>query len=211
MEAPLKTFWLITSRRDDFEVLTVRYRGEREVMPVFGGAGEAEQFLSLYGAFGGGFRLRRSGADEVASLLLGPFSHVEKVVLDPSPGMDAEETIELVSMERLSFVHFLSSTAGTALVRMEGKRDLEFQNRTSWQDGLRRNGEAPEKREVYEALRRLFSERSQVSDFDARALSLLLWLRGYLPNPPPEQRVAAALRVVFEDRRAQNGRVGGAA
>ncbi len=211
MESPLKTFWLITSRRDDFDVLTVRYRGEREVMPVFGGAEEAEQFLYLYGAFGGGFHPRRSGADEVASLLLGPFSHVEKVVLDPSPWMDAEEAIELVSMDRLGFVDSLSSTVEFTPVRGEGKRVPEFQNETSWRDGSQSNGKAPEEREVCEALRRLFSERSQVSDFDARALSLLLWLRGYLPNPPPEQRVAAALRAVLEDRRVPSGRAGGAA
>ena len=110
MEPPQRAFWLIRGRENHWKVLTLRYcfRGP-ELVPLFGSAEEAEDFLFLYGAFGGGFRISSVGSEELLSLLEGAYSHVDKVALDPVAGMDAEEIVELVSMDRRSFVEVLSS------------------------------------------------------------------------------------------------------
>lgn len=90
------------------EVMALRLAGGEEVLPVFSFEEEAELFLWL-GAGSGrsawrGWKIRETGAEELASLLLGPLSSVGRVALDPLPGWVSEAVLGLVSVGRREFV-----------------------------------------------------------------------------------------------------------
>ena len=53
---------------------------------------------------------------------------------------------------------------------------------------------------VLPALREAFSQRPEWRGFDARQLSVLLFLRGYLSTPPEDPDVEAAMPFALEDR-----------
>lgn len=90
-------------------VLTILYRDAGEILPVFSLEEAAEDFRCLLGAFGGGMRKREISTTELSSLLEGgPLSGVRRVILDPPPGMDADEMIVLISLERERFVRLLA-------------------------------------------------------------------------------------------------------
>jgi hypothetical protein len=94
------------------EVLALSFAGGEEVvLPVFSFEEEAELFLRL-GAPGGGWLARETGAGELASLLLGPLSGVERVALDPLPGGLTETVIGLVSTDRVTFIERLLMSKG---------------------------------------------------------------------------------------------------
>jgi hypothetical protein len=50
--------------------------------------------------------------------------------------------------------------------------------------------------DVLPALREMLARRPHCADFDAKALSLVLWFRNYLPYPPDEAEVEAALEAL---------------
>jgi hypothetical protein len=50
------------------------------------------------------------------------------------------------------------------------------------------------------ALRDAFGQRPEWRGFDARQLSVLLFLHGYLSTPPKEPDVEAAIPLALEDR-----------
>ena len=52
---------------------------------------------------------------------------------------------------------------------------------------------------VLPALREAFGQRPEWRGFDARQLSVLLYLRGYLSTPPEDLDVEAALPFSLED------------
>ena len=53
---------------------------------------------------------------------------------------------------------------------------------------------------VLPALREAFGQRPEWRRFDARQLSVLLFLHGYLSTPPEDPDVEAALPFALEDR-----------
>jgi hypothetical protein len=53
---------------------------------------------------------------------------------------------------------------------------------------------------ILPALREAFDQRPEWRNFDARQLSVLLFLRGYLSAPPEESDVDAAVPFALEDR-----------
>ena len=53
------------------------------------------------------------------------------------------------------------------------------------------------------ALREMLYQRPHCIGFDAKALSLVLWFRGYLPSPPDEAEVEAALEALDVERGAE--------
>ena len=53
---------------------------------------------------------------------------------------------------------------------------------------------------VLPALREAFGQRPEWRRFDARQLSVLLFLHGYLSTPPEDPDVEVALPFVLEDR-----------
>lgn len=82
--AARRPYWLIRRPMGGFiEALTVEFGGVR-VLPVFSFEEEADLFLDL-GVSGEGWKVGRSGAGEILSLLHGPCSGVDGVALDPVP------------------------------------------------------------------------------------------------------------------------------
>lgn len=79
--------WYLIARRKSnrLEPLTLAARPSVEILPVFGTAGAAQDFLRRVGQ-GGGWRVRESTAGELASLLSGCLPLVDRVALDPAAG-----------------------------------------------------------------------------------------------------------------------------
>ena len=98
-------FWLVVKVEPyPMEILTFSCGGD-EALPVFSHEEEAELFLCL-GGIGEGWRVRKSSAGEVVSLLFGPCAGVGSVALDPSPVMSSE-MIGLVRLGRDRFVDLI--------------------------------------------------------------------------------------------------------
>jgi hypothetical protein len=87
------------------EVLTLDAGGET-VLPVFSFQDEGEIFLRL-GAAEADWYLRETTTGELVSLLLGLCAGIDKVALDPLPGIGERELLELVSTGRGHFVRHL--------------------------------------------------------------------------------------------------------
>jgi hypothetical protein len=105
-KAARRSFWLIATRAHSrIEVLTIDAGGE-SVLPVFSFQEEGEFFLSLE-ATEANWCIRETTTGELASLLLGLYARVDKVALDPLPGLGERETVELISMGRRHFVRQL--------------------------------------------------------------------------------------------------------
>lgn len=104
-------YWLIV-KHDGLgrRVFTTRLTGSEEVLPIFGHAEEAGEFLRL-GKLENGWRVRGTGVGELVSVLLGLCANVRRVALDPMPETDADAGIlaSFVSMGRENFMEFLSS------------------------------------------------------------------------------------------------------
>lgn len=106
-------FWLLARHEGGrLEVLAAELAGGKTALPVFSFAEEAGMFLKLGGLGEAGFardgwRVRETGAGELASVLLGPCRHVGRVALDPLPGTESEAVNRLVSVGRERFVDFL--------------------------------------------------------------------------------------------------------
>jgi hypothetical protein len=107
--APGSSYWLITKNENGrIEVLTTNLAEGEQALPVFGHEEEAKMFLSLGGA-GDGWRVRKSTAGELVSVLHGPCARVRCVALDPVPVMLEEKTVGLVSLSRERFVDLVLS------------------------------------------------------------------------------------------------------
>jgi hypothetical protein len=91
------------------EVLTIDLGGEGVALAVFGSEEEAEGFLRLRLATSEvGWRMRKTSAGELTSMLYGPCVEVGKVALDPVSEVLCEEDISaLVSVDRKDFVRML--------------------------------------------------------------------------------------------------------
>jgi len=87
------------------EVLTLDAGGET-VLPLFSFQEEGEFYLRL-GATEADWWLRETTTGELVSLLLGLCAGVDKVALDPLPGIGERELLELVSTGRRHFVRHL--------------------------------------------------------------------------------------------------------
>jgi hypothetical protein len=105
-KATRRLFWLIVTRaHGSMEVLTIDAGGET-VLPVFSFREEVELFLHLQ-AKGADWWPRETTTGELVSLLLGLCAGVDKVALDPLPGLGEREIVELVSTGRRHFVRQL--------------------------------------------------------------------------------------------------------
>ena len=105
-KATRRLFWLIVTRaHGSMEVLTIDAGGET-VLPVFSFREEVELFLHLQ-AKGADWWPRETTTGELVSLLLGLCARVDKVALDPLPGLEERGIVELVSTGRRHFVRYL--------------------------------------------------------------------------------------------------------
>jgi hypothetical protein len=91
------------------EVLTLT-AGDEIVLPVFSFQEEGELFLRLE-ATEADWCLRETTTGELVSLLLSLCAQVDKVALDPLPGLWERETLGLVSTDRRCFVRNLLGEA----------------------------------------------------------------------------------------------------
>lgn len=99
-------YWLIAKRkRGRLEVLTTRLADGRRVLPVFSFEEEAALYIHL--RTWSSWRIRRTEAGELVSLLYGLCREVELVALDPMSDVETDVGNGLVSLERERFVDVL--------------------------------------------------------------------------------------------------------
>jgi hypothetical protein len=111
-KAARRSFWLIASRVHSLrEVLTIDASGET-VLPIFSLQEEGEFFLGLE-ATEADWYLRETTTGELVSLLLGLCARVDKVALDPLPGLGEREILGLVSTGRKHFLRHLLGEVAT--------------------------------------------------------------------------------------------------
>ena len=112
-----RSFWLIATRTHGrMEVLTID-AGDEVVLPIFSFQEEGELFLHLE-ATAADWWPRETTTGELVSLLLCLCAGVDKVALDPLPGLWEREIGGLVSTGRKYFVRHLLSEVGA---HSEGK------------------------------------------------------------------------------------------
>jgi hypothetical protein len=111
-KAARRTFWLIATRaHHGMEVLTIDAGGET-VLPAFSFQEDGEFFLRLE-ATEAGWWPRETTTRELVSLLLGLCARVDKVALDPLPGLGEREILGLVSTGRKHFLRHLLGEVAT--------------------------------------------------------------------------------------------------
>lgn len=111
-EEMLTMYWLIVKRGGlGTRVFTTNLTSDEEMLPIFGHAEEAGEFLRL-GKLENGWRVRGTGSGELASVFLDLCANVRRVALDPMPKTDADAGIlaSLVSMGRETFMEFLTKS-----------------------------------------------------------------------------------------------------
>jgi hypothetical protein len=115
-EGPSRLRYLIARREGNrLEVLTLAAEPCRETLPVFTGAGAAQDFLRC-GSVGGDWRVRESTTGELVSLLVGHLPHVDRIVLDPIFGVSAGDA-EPRSASKKEFVAALMGERHAAPAR----------------------------------------------------------------------------------------------
>lgn len=118
---------IVEHHNGGMEVLTIN-PGGGETLPVFSFKEEAELFLQ-FGVSGTGWWVRETTAGELISILYGPCAGVEKVALDPPPGLLGEAAVGLVSLSRKDFVRILVAEGGPAEPRWRSLREVALQFR----------------------------------------------------------------------------------
>ena len=103
---PSPSYWVIVRYVGQMEVLTIRDTDHEETLPVFSFEEEARMFLEC-GASKSGWRVRSTSPGELTAVLFGPCVNVERVALDPVPGMDFEMIVDLMCVGREEFVKLL--------------------------------------------------------------------------------------------------------
>jgi hypothetical protein len=102
-----RSFWLIAIPAHGWrEVLTIDAGGQT-VLPIFSFKEEGEFFLGLEGTEADWWIRETTTGELVSLLLLGLYARVDKVALDPLPGLGVREIVELVSTGRRHFVRHL--------------------------------------------------------------------------------------------------------
>ena len=106
--------WLIVGRKDVSKALTLCSERCRETLPVFSSGEDAGAFLAFLSDVAGGLVPRRVTAKELVTLLSGLLRGIGRVALDPTPEMEADVMLELVSVDRERFVETLVSKGATS-------------------------------------------------------------------------------------------------
>jgi hypothetical protein len=115
---PGSRYWLITKNANGpLEALTFDLDGQ-ETLPLFSFREEAEMF-TRFEAWDG-WRVRETSAEELASLLVGPYSHVESMALDPLPEICDEGMVHLVCLRRKEFARMLLDDRGIRIILAPG-------------------------------------------------------------------------------------------
>lgn len=113
----LAFYWLIVEREDVSRALPLCSERRRETLPVFSSEEDAGAFLEFSRDVAGGLVPRRVAAKELVTLLSGLLRGIGRVALDPTPEMEADVMLELVSVDRERFVETLVSKGATSEAR----------------------------------------------------------------------------------------------
>jgi hypothetical protein len=123
-------YWLIAKNDNGWtKALIINLEGQ-ETIPIFSFREEAEMFAQFEA--GGSWWVRETSAEELASLLFGPYSCVKMVALDPLPEICHEGTTLLVSVRRNDFALKLLGDRGMRVSPAPGsttQRALRAQRR----------------------------------------------------------------------------------
>ncbi len=110
---PPAAYWLIVESNDGQEaMLTVDLDDHTEALAVFGSQEEAEMFLHL-GTSQTRWRLRKTTAGELVSILFTFWTDLGFVVLDPLPELISEGVVGLVRLSREDFIDHLIGSVET--------------------------------------------------------------------------------------------------
>jgi hypothetical protein len=101
------------------EMLTINLK-EQETILVFSFREEAELYMRF--EVRGGWWVRKTSAEELISLLFGPYSCVEMVALDPLPEICDEGMSRLLSVCRKDFALRLLSDQGVRVPSTPARR-----------------------------------------------------------------------------------------
>lgn len=117
-----RPLWLIVKYQTrGMEVLRINLASGEEALPIFSFEDEARMFLELGAS--GCWRVRETTAGEITSVLFGLCAGVDRVVLDPLPGLDAEALMDLASMGRETFMEsYLKNKESSPLAAGLGRR-----------------------------------------------------------------------------------------
>jgi hypothetical protein len=100
-----KWYWLLTRVRvSGLEVFTQRTSEGVVILPVFSSEEDACAYLPDVPS---SWTPRKTGRGELVSVLMGVCREARWVVLDPPPGMAAEEALELLGLSREWFLDAL--------------------------------------------------------------------------------------------------------
>ena len=105
-KAARRSFWLIATWENGWRKVLIIDAGGETVLPVFSFKEEGDLFLGLE-ATEADWWTRETTTGELVALLLGLYAWVDKVALDPLPGLGEREIVELVSTGRRHFVRHL--------------------------------------------------------------------------------------------------------
>jgi hypothetical protein len=98
---PGSRYWLIVKNGNcSLEALTIDLDGQ-ETLPLYSFREEAEMFTQFEAW--DGWWVRETSAEELVSLLMGRYSHVEMIALDPLPEICDEGIVRLVCVRRMDF------------------------------------------------------------------------------------------------------------
>ena len=99
------SWWLVArSGEGPLEVLTL---DGGDTLPVFSGEGEAGLFLWLREGHENGWRVRESSAEDLVSVLSGPYSHAGLVTLDPSVEIFDGDSAQSLGLSREDFLEWI--------------------------------------------------------------------------------------------------------
>lgn len=108
-QAPCSRYWLIWNLGSDIAaaVFTIALPGGEEILPIFSSEEEAGLFI-CFEAVGSGWRAEEVAPEEMLPVIFGRRDRVERVALDPVPGLEADVLVELMSLDRERFAALLS-------------------------------------------------------------------------------------------------------
>lgn len=106
------SYWLLVrNERNGIEILTTRLSDGRQALPAFSFEEEAEMLLCLRGS-PDGWRVRKTAAGELLSMLYTVLRGIGCVTLDPIPESSRLDATGLLSISRKDFMDRLESTNG---------------------------------------------------------------------------------------------------